>query len=72
MHRVSPHPYPHPKAEAINRRENKGKPQETGKVCTEEREKERRQGEKEREGTLISPGNTEFLTPPPVLPCPSA
>lgn len=41
MNQASPHPYPHPKAEAINRRENKGKPQEIGKVCTEER-KERR------------------------------
>jgi len=39
VHQTSPHPSP--KAKAINRKENKNKPQEVGKVCSEEREKER-------------------------------
>lgn len=39
VHQTSPHPTP--KAKAINRKENKNKPQEVGEVCNEEREKER-------------------------------
>lgn len=61
--------HPTPKAKAINRKENKNKPQEVGKVCNEERKKEKRGREGEAYSqalvTLIPDSTT-------ILPCPSA